>query len=99
MQEKRVVGYIVAEWISTKKFSYTCPYCWSKVNKDGRPSKNAINLTHTHNNADGKTHNQVFNKMSHCPIQEGNIDIHITDKTKRVDKSKIIDLIEDGVEF
>lgn len=99
MSEKRFVGMLVAEWISEKQVCYICPYCWSKITKDGRPYKNAINLRHIHANVGGNTSNQIINKMSHCPIIDGNINIHVTDYTRRVDKLKIEDLIEDGVEF
>jgi len=100
MSEKQMVAKIIAEWVSRKQVSYVCPYCWTKINKDGKPAKNAVNLTHTHANVSGKTDNQVINKSSHCPVGNGaNIDIHVTDKTKRVEKSKIGNLIEDGVYF
>ena len=73
-----------ATWVNKHQFGYTCPYCWTRVNKNGKPRKNAKNLEHIHGNDLRSYDNRIEARSSHCPIIKGEIDIHITDETKRL---------------
>lgn len=73
-----------ADWINFNQFGYTCPYCWTRTNKDGKPRKNAKNLEHRHGNDMKSYNNREESRSSHCPILKGNIEILITDNTKRL---------------
>lgn len=72
-----------ADWISKKQFAYTCPYCWTKVKKDGKPYKNARNIQHIHGSC-GDLSNRTESRSSHCPIVSENVEILITDSTKKI---------------
>ena len=73
-----------ASWINKHQFGYTCPFCWTRVNKDGKPRKNAKNLEHRHGNDLRSYDNRNEFRSSHCPIVGGEIEILITDGTKRL---------------
>lgn len=72
----------VADYVDKVHIAYTCPYCWSRVNKDGRPRKNAVNIQHRHGSC-GDLSNRIENRGSHCSFSS-NVDIIINDTTKKV---------------
>ena len=71
-----------ADYITKYQFAYTCPYCWDKYNRDGKPRKNAVNIQHRHGSC-GNTSNRVESRSSHCSITSGEVKIIINDDTIR----------------
>lgn len=71
----------VADFVDKIHIGYTCPYCWKKVNKDGKPRKNAKNLVHLHG-SNGNLENRVESRASHCGL--GEVEIIINDNTKKI---------------
>jgi len=74
--------YFIADWINNSQFGYTCPFCFVKVNKDGRPRKNSKNLVHRHGSC-GNLENRIEDRSPHCPYLKGNIQIEINSNTLR----------------
>ena len=71
----------VADYVDSVHFAYTCTYCWTHVNKDGRPRKNARNIQHRHGSC-GNLENRIEGRMSHCKL--GEVNIIINDTTKKI---------------
>lgn len=71
-----------ADLITKHSIYYTCPYCWNKYNRDGKPRKNAVNIQHHHGSCGNKANREEC-RSSHCPIQKGEIIIIINDDTVR----------------
>ena len=71
-----------ADLITKHHIYYTCPYCWNKYNRDGKPRKNAVNIQHRHGSC-GNLENREECRLSHCPIQPGEVIIMINDDTIR----------------
>ena len=76
-------GTFHADFVSKTHFAYTCPYCWTKINKNGKPRKNATNIQHFHGSC-GDLINRVENRGSHCSISGFNVDVVIDDDTKKI---------------
>ena len=68
---------------------YVCPYCKSRYNKDGKPSKRCKPVIHRHgsnndlsNRIEHRSHDKVYNFPKNNIAHSG-VYIHITDNTKR----------------
>jgi hypothetical protein len=73
--------YVVADSISKKHISYTCPICYYRYNKNGTPRKNSKHLIHLHG-----SENDLSNRIEHRnpPYHTTDLYIKINDATKRV---------------
>ena len=71
--------------ISPKAVLFLCPFCWTRYNKDGSPSKTAKRVVHCHGN-DGTMHNKVMRRASQCDVRrfKGQFEIVVDDSTTRV---------------
>jgi len=73
---------IIAKTIDLETFAYECPVCWTMYKKNGEPSLRAKRVIHRHGSG-GSLVNRVESRGSHCKDHQHNIEIHITDETKR----------------
>ena len=73
--------------ISPRAIAFICPFCWSKYNKDGTPSKTAKRVVHIHGNHEGTLENRVLTRASQCDVRifKGAFRIVVSDRTARVD--------------
>jgi hypothetical protein len=82
-------GSIIVEatMVNPIQFSYPCPFCYSKMTRNGEPRKGAKQLYHFHG-SDGDLDNRIERRTPHCiRCPKGvDIEIHITDNTKRQGK-------------
>ena len=72
--------------ITPNLIKYKCPVCFTKYNKDGKPSKRAKNLIHIHGNEEHSKENRITSRSHHNNsnnIGYNQVCIHITDKTLR----------------
>jgi len=74
---------IIAKTIDLETFAYECPTCWSIYKKNGEPSLRAKRVIHTHGSG-GILSNRIENRGTHCKNHNKNVDIHITDETRRI---------------
>jgi hypothetical protein len=74
---------IIAKTIDLETFAYECPVCWSDYKKNGEPSLRAKRVIHT-NGSEGILSNRIENRITHCKNHIQNVDIHITDETRRI---------------
>jgi len=74
---------IIAKTIDSSQFSYECPFCWSKYNKNGERSSRGKAVMHRHG-SEGLLNNRVEYRGNHCKSENTNINIHITDETCRL---------------
>lgn len=72
---------IIAKEIDAKTFSYECPFCYSRYNKNGEPHKKAKRLIHRHGSC-GNLDNRIESRVSHC-VDAKEILIEINDLTKK----------------
>ena len=72
-----------ADWIDKIHFAYTCPFCWTKVNRDGRPRKNARNIQHIHGSNQDLS-NRIEQRSPHHDCPNGDVYIIINDNTKKI---------------
>lgn len=73
-------GIFIAEYCNKVHFGYMCPYCFTKYNKDGKPSKRSKNIVHFHGSC-GNTENRTETRSSHCPHVKGEVSIIINENT------------------
>ncbi len=71
--------------ISPKAVLFLCPLCWTKYNKDGKPSKSAKRVVHCHGN-DGNLESRMLKRASQCDVRrfKGQFEIVVDDSTTRV---------------
>lgn len=71
--------------ISPRAVLFLCPFCWTRYNKDGTPSKTAKRVVHSHGN-DGTMENKVLKRASQCDVRrfKGSFEIVVDDSTARV---------------
>ena len=74
---------IIAKTIDLETFAYECPVCWSIYKKNGEPSLRAKRVIHT-NGSEGILSNRIENRIIQCKDHIQNIEIHITDETRRI---------------
>jgi hypothetical protein len=74
---------IIAKTIDLETFAYECPVCWSVYKKNGEPSLRAKRVIHKHGSG-GILDNRIENRGTHCKNHIQNVDIHITDETRRI---------------
>ena len=75
---------IQANTIDNTHFTYTCPLCWSKYNKNGDGSKRGKPVTHRHG-SDTNLCNRIEHRVGHGDkCRNYTIEIHITDETLRL---------------
>lgn len=70
--------------------TYECPFCFTKYNKNGQPSKRAKNHIHQHGNLGNKKIGSHFVRVTHCydkgleksgELNISGVDIEITSDT------------------
>ncbi len=74
---------IIAKTIDLETFAYECPVCWSVYKKNGEPSLRAKRVVHRHG-SEGILSNRIENRIIQCKDHIQNIEIHITDETRRI---------------
>ena len=78
--------HVLADTISRKQMTYTCPVCRTKYNKDGSPSKRSKPVIHRHGSC-GDLSNRVTDRTHHSYHPHHCHElvwIHITDDTDRI---------------
>jgi len=83
---------VIAYEIDEKHIRYKCPFCYTL--SSGRITDKAYNPRtftlyksakpniHTHGSC-GELHNRIETRSSHCTFNNEQVNIHITDETKR----------------
>ena len=77
---------VIASHISKKTIKYTCPNCYSKYKKDGKPYNKAKRLIHKHgsnNNLNNRIEHRSHHKCEGNSDSYDSVNIHITDATIR----------------
>jgi len=74
---------IIAKTIDLETFAYDCRDCWTIYKKNGEPSLRGKPVEHKHG-SEGILSNRVENRISLCKTHNKNIEIHITDETRRI---------------
>ena len=58
---------VVAKTISKYQIEIECPYdCYTRYNKDGKPSKNAKKVMHYHGSCNDLSNREEKYRMPHC---------------------------------
>jgi hypothetical protein len=74
---------IIAKTIDLKTFAYDCPHCWTIYKKNGEPSLRGKPIVHR-SGSEGIVVNRIENRISDCKDHPQNLEIHITDETRRI---------------
>lgn len=81
-------AYVNADEINSVHIRFTCPFCYTKYLKSGKPSVTAKYKIHLHGSANN-LENRFEDRIAHCVVPENvpkvilNFMIAITDRTKR----------------
>ena len=83
MNSKKIIE-VHCDSIDYEHLYITCPFCYSRYNKDGTPSKNAKRVVHIHKSNEDFS-NRIEQRIPHCPTKKRNyiFNIVIDDKTER----------------
>jgi len=82
---------VIADKVDSTHIYYTCPFCFtiqggrcvkSCFKKNGMYYRSAEPTIHRHGSG-GNTENRKEHRGTHCPYDKRDVEIHITDQTKK----------------